>query len=47
MEKEVREKARAVDSEAREYWVKEKATGWYSRDNDWERQWRSWLEADD
>jgi hypothetical protein len=47
MAKEAREKARAVDSEARERWVKEKAAGWYRSDNDWERQWRSWFEADD
>ena len=47
MIQEVRGKARAVDSEARERWVKEKAAGWYNRDNDWERQWRSWFEADD
>jgi hypothetical protein len=47
MKKEIREKARAVDSEKRERWVKERATGWYNQDKSWERQWRSWFEADD
>jgi hypothetical protein len=42
---EARDKAYAVDSEARQRWVKERAAGWYSRDKDWERQWMAWLEG--